>query len=125
MPLKILSAIVAVSSMGNVLAVLFTQGRGKLEDSFVVAKFILTSLLSVIQELGREGILPFSSFFGSNKPYDTPMAGLFTQWFMTSLLVSAIPQGDAYLFMLNGTSNRRALLRVLNPPQRHPTHYPS
>ncbi|KAI0766302.1 APC amino acid permease [Irpex lacteus] len=91
---RILGLIVAISSLGNVLAVIFTQGR-------------------VIQELGREGILPFSSFFASNQPYDAPMAGLFSQWFMTSLLVTTIPPGDAYLFMLNASSYPLSIINTL------------
>lgn len=30
----------------------------------------------VNQELGREGILPFSKIWGSNRPFDAPLAGL-------------------------------------------------
>ncbi|KAI0084673.1 amino acid/polyamine transporter I, partial [Irpex rosettiformis] len=91
---RILSLIVAISSLGNVLSVIFTQGR-------------------VIQELGREGILPFSGFFASNEPYDAPMAGLFSQWFMTSLLVTTVPPGDAYLFMLNASSYPLSIINTL------------
>lgn len=60
---------------------------------------------TVIQELGREGVLPFSAFFASNKPFDAPLAGLLSQYLVTAVLVSAIPPGDAYLFMLNGSSH--------------------
>ncbi|KAI0084678.1 amino acid/polyamine transporter I, partial [Irpex rosettiformis] len=91
---RILSLIVAISSLGNVLSVIFTQGR-------------------VIQELGREGILPFSGFFASNKPYNAPMAGLFSQWLMTSLLVTTVPPGDAYLFMLNASSYPLSIINTL------------
>ena len=55
----------------------------------------------VVQELGREGVLPFSGFFASTKPFNTPLAGLFEQWFITSSVVLLVPPGDAYLFMLN------------------------
>ncbi|KAI0945356.1 hypothetical protein AcW1_001599 [Taiwanofungus camphoratus] len=79
---RFLSAVVATSTFANVLAVLFTQGR-------------------VIQELGREGILPFSALFASNKPFDAPLSGLSAQWLVTCTLVLAVPAGDAYLFMLN------------------------
>lgn len=58
----------------------------------------------VVQELGKEGILPFSSFFASNKPFGAPMAGLLEQWAINSLLVAFVPAGDAYHFMLNRTS---------------------
>ncbi|KAL6306037.1 amino acid transporter [Sparassis latifolia] len=88
-----LSAIVSMSALANVLAVLFTHGR-------------------VIQELGREGILPFSSFFASNKPFDAPLAGLFAQWFITCLLVVTVPPGDAYLFMLNMIAYPFALINA-------------
>ncbi|KAK7678702.1 hypothetical protein QCA50_018284 [Cerrena zonata] len=79
---RILSGVVAMSILGNILAVLFSMGR-------------------VVQELGKEGILPFSSFFASNKPFGAPMAGLFEQWAINSLLVAFVPAGDAYHFMLN------------------------
>ncbi|KAJ7206912.1 APC amino acid permease, partial [Mycena pura] len=47
---RALSVFIALSTLGNLLAGQFTQGR-------------------VIQELGREGILPYSAFFASNKPF--------------------------------------------------------
>ena len=56
---------------------------------------------TVVQELGREGVLPFSSLFASNKPFGAPFAGLFEQWLVTSGLVLLVPPGDAYLFMLS------------------------
>ncbi|KAI0342263.1 APC amino acid permease [Trametopsis cervina] len=91
---RVLSTIVAISCMGNVLAVLFSQGR-------------------VIQELGREGVIPFSSFFASNKPFDAPLAGLFAQWVMTGILVTSVPPGDAYQFMLNSSSYPGAIINTL------------
>lgn len=54
---RALSACIALSSLGNILSVLFTQSR-------------------VIQELGREGILPASVVFASSKPFGAPLAGL-------------------------------------------------
>lgn len=54
---RALSVFVALSALGNVLSVIFSQGR-------------------VNQELGREGILPFSKFWGSNRPFNAPLAGL-------------------------------------------------
>ena len=58
----------------------------------------------IVQELGREGILPWSSFFASDWPFNTPMAGLFAQWIMSSLYILLPPPGDAYLFVLSCTS---------------------
>jgi len=62
-----ISVIIALSAIGNVLSVLFSQGR-------------------VNQELGREGILPFSKFFASNKPFNSPFAGLGLQWAVTLIM---------------------------------------
>ncbi|KAH9852455.1 amino acid transporter [Lenzites betulinus] len=90
---RAVSVIVALSTLGNILAVLFTHGR-------------------VVQELGREGVLPFSSIFASNKPFNAPFAGLFEQWLVTSLLVLLVPPGDAYLFMLNLSSYPLALINM-------------
>ena len=55
----------------------------------------------VIQELGREGILPFSSFFASNQPLDAPTAALFSQWLICCITATAPPPGDAFNFILN------------------------
>ncbi|KAI0777262.1 amino acid transporter [Trametes elegans] len=90
---RTVSVIVALSTLGNILAVLFTHGR-------------------VVQELGREGVLPFSSIFASNKPFNAPLAGLFEQWFVTSTLVLLVPPGDTYLFMLNLSSYPLALINM-------------
>ncbi|KAF8838468.1 amino acid transporter [Paxillus ammoniavirescens] len=77
---RILSVVIALSMLGNMLVCLFSQSR-------------------VIQELGREGVLPYSSFFASNKPFNTPLVGLLTQYLASVLLMTLAPPGDAYLFM--------------------------
>ncbi|KAG6901145.1 hypothetical protein C0995_016511 [Termitomyces sp. Mi166 len=76
------SAIVALSALGNVLAVIFSHGR-------------------VNQELGREGILPFSKFWGSNRPFNAPLAGLAFHWAICLIVIFALPPGDAYSFVIN------------------------
>ncbi|KAJ7466833.1 APC amino acid permease [Mycena galericulata] len=89
-----LSAFIALSTLGNLLAGQFTQGR-------------------VIQELGREGILPYSAFFASNKPFGAPLAGLLTQYLVSCLFVVGPPPGDAYLFMISTSSYSLALINTL------------
>jgi len=89
-----LSVVIALSMLGNMLSILFTQGR-------------------VVQELGREGVLPFSSFFSSNKPFNAPLAGLFTQYLISVLLIVLAPPGDAYLFIVNYSSYPLALFNLL------------
>ncbi|KAJ7362306.1 APC amino acid permease [Mycena albidolilacea] len=91
---RALSACIALSSLGNVLSVLFTQGR-------------------VIQELGREGILPFSAFFATNKPFGAPLAGLAVLYFISVALVISPPPGDAYLFLLSMSSYSLTLINTL------------
>jgi hypothetical protein len=55
----------------------------------------------VIQELGREGVVPYSEFFASNKPFGAPFPGLFTQYLVSCMFLLLIPPGDAYLFMIS------------------------
>jgi amino acid transporter len=78
---RALSVFVALSAFGNVLSVIFSQGR-------------------IVQELGREGILPFSRFWASNRPFNAPLAGLFEHWLVSVIIMLAPPPGDAYNFIL-------------------------
>ncbi|KAG7289126.1 hypothetical protein NEMBOFW57_005489 [Staphylotrichum longicolle] len=77
-----LPAFVALSNIGNVLAVSFAHSR-------------------VNQELGREGILPWSKFWASTKPFNTPAASLFLHWIVTVIVLIAPPPGPAYNFIVN------------------------
>ncbi|KAL8286211.1 hypothetical protein RQP46_004699 [Phenoliferia psychrophenolica] len=54
---RVLSVFVALSALGNVMSVTFAQSR-------------------VNQELGKEGILPFTKFWSSNWPCGAPLPGL-------------------------------------------------
>ncbi|KAJ5095944.1 hypothetical protein NUU61_005300 [Penicillium alfredii] len=79
---KVMSVFVALSAFGNVLSVLFSQGR-------------------IVQELGREGVLPFSKIWASNWPFHSPAAGLFEHYIVSVIIMLAPPPGDAYNFLLN------------------------
>lgn len=76
------SVFVALSAFGNVMSVIFSQGR-------------------IIQQLGREGSLPFSRFFATQKPFNTPFVGLMQHWIVCIVTIVAPPPGDAYNFILN------------------------
>lgn len=78
---RALSVFVALSALGNVLSVIFSQGR-------------------LVQELGREGILPFSKFWASNRPLNAPFPGLMWHWLICAITILAPPPGDAYNFIL-------------------------
>ncbi|KAG6825519.1 hypothetical protein H0H92_003419 [Tricholoma furcatifolium] len=86
----------------------------RVEASHRYLKLIPYILLStVVQELGREGILPYSSFFASNKPFNAPLAGLFTQYLVSCAFMLAPPPGDAYLFMISLSSYSSAIINTL------------
>ncbi|KAI5468119.1 amino acid/polyamine transporter I [Mariannaea sp. PMI_226] len=90
---RALSVFVALSAFGNVLSVIFSQGR-------------------LVQELGREGILPFSRFWASNRPFNAPLAGLFEHWLICVIVILAPPPGDAYNFILNLISYPLAIVNA-------------
>ncbi|GMM37897.1 Mup1 protein [Saccharomycopsis crataegensis] len=79
---RAISVFVALSALGNVMSVIFSQGR-------------------IVQQLGRENILPFSSFFASQKPFNTPLVGLFEHFIICVITILAPPPGDAYNFIMN------------------------
>ncbi|KAE9363144.1 amino acid transporter [Stipitochalara longipes BDJ] len=90
---RVLSVFVALSAFGNVLSVIFSQGR-------------------LVQEIGREGILPFSRLWASNKPLNAPFMGLFEHWLVSVIIMIAPPPGDAYNFILNLISYPLAVVNV-------------
>ncbi|KAK5655204.1 hypothetical protein OQA88_6103 [Cercophora sp. LCS_1] len=90
---RALSVFVALSAFGNVLSVIFSQGR-------------------LVQELGREGVLPFSRFWASNRPFNAPLAGLFEHWLVSVIIMLAPPPGDAYNFILNLISYPLAIVNT-------------
>ncbi|KAF8678630.1 hypothetical protein AX14_004685 [Amanita brunnescens Koide BX004] len=78
---RLLSFFVALSVLGSVMASQFT------DESF--------------EKLGREGIFPLSGFLSSNKPFNTPFAGLFTQYIIACGLLFVTPPGDGFVFLLS------------------------
>lgn len=79
---KAASVFIALSALGNVMSVIFSQGR-------------------IIQLLGREGVLPFPKFFATSRPFNSPFVGLFEHWVVCVITILAPPPGDAYNFILN------------------------
>lgn len=79
---KAAAVFVGLSALGNVLSVIFSQGR-------------------IIQQLGREGILPFPNFFASSKPFNSPFVGLLQHFIVCVVTIIAPPSSDAYNFILN------------------------
>ena len=79
---RTLPIFVALSNMGNVLAVSFAHAR-------------------LNQEFGKEGLLPFSQFWASVKPFNAPAAALFLHWIVTVIVLVAPPAGPAYNFIVD------------------------
>ncbi|TID16827.1 high affinity methionine permease [Venturia nashicola] len=79
---KALSLLVAISAFGNLIAVLIGQSR-------------------VIRECGRQGVLPFASFWTSTRPFGTPLGPYFLKWAVTVLMILAPPAGDAFNFIVD------------------------
>ncbi|KAI5777735.1 amino acid/polyamine transporter I [Geopyxis carbonaria] len=79
---RVLPVFVALSNLGNVLAVAFAHAR-------------------VNQEFAKEGILPFSRFFASTKPFNAPAAALLLHWAVTVIVLVAPPPGEAYEFLVD------------------------
>ncbi|CZT50434.1 probable low-affinity methionine permease [Rhynchosporium secalis] len=90
---RALSVFVALSAFGNVLGVIFSNGR-------------------LVQEIGREGILPFSRFWSSNKPCNAPFVGLFEHWLVSVIVMLGPPPGDVYNFILNLISYPMSIVNV-------------
>lgn len=74
-----LNVLILLSAYGNLLAVLIGQSR-------------------LIREIGRQGVLPFTSFWVSTKPFGTPLGPYLLKWAMTFVMIVAPPAGDAFQF---------------------------
>ncbi|KAM4066360.1 amino acid permease [Hirsutella rhossiliensis] len=79
---RVLPIFVALSNLGGILAASFVNSR-------------------LIQELAKEGLLPFSRFWASTRPFNSPAASLFLHWIVTTIVLFAPPGGPAYTLLVN------------------------
>ncbi|KAK0707894.1 amino acid permease-domain-containing protein [Lasiosphaeris hirsuta] len=77
---KGLNFLIALSSFGNIVAVLLGQSR-------------------LIRECGRQGVLPFPRFWASTRPFGTPLGPYAVKYALTVLMIVAPPAGDAFNFI--------------------------
>lgn len=91
---KALPALVAISALGHLLGVAYTVPR-------------------VIQELAKDGVMPFPSVFRDNRPFRTPLAAMFVHLGVTILFVCAPPAGDAFNFVVSLSTYPGTLLLTL------------
>jgi len=83
---RILPCLIIVSAFGNIAATSFAQAR-------------------VNQELGKDALLPFSSFFAgrSNRWHteEPPTPGLFLHWLVSVAVIIVPPPGEIYNFLVD------------------------
>jgi amino acid transporter len=79
---KILPILVALSCVGNIIAVTIGQAR-------------------IFREVARQGLLPYPTFFASTRPFGTPLGPVALKYAITVLAISAIPARDAFNFLLD------------------------
>lgn len=84
---------VLLSAFGNLLAVLVNQSRQ-------------------IREIGRQGVLPWTEFWVSTKPFGTPLGPYLLKWAFTFLMIVAPPAGDAFQFVVSLKSYPEAIFHV-------------
>ncbi|KAI0895144.1 amino acid transporter [Annulohypoxylon nitens] len=77
-----LNVLVLLSAFANLLAVVIGHSR-------------------VIREIGRQGVLPWTEFWVSTKPFGTPAAPYFLLWVITFIMIVAPPAGDAFQFVVS------------------------
>lgn len=76
---KALNVLVLLSAFGNLLAVLIGQSR-------------------LIREIGRQGVLPWTQFWVSTRPFGTPIGPYLLKWAVTFIMIVGPPAGDAFQF---------------------------
>ncbi|KAM0330169.1 hypothetical protein ACHAQA_004342 [Verticillium albo-atrum] len=84
---------VLLSSFGNLLAVLISQSRQ-------------------IREIARQGVLPWTTFWVSTKPFGTPIGPYLLKWAFTFLMIVTPPAGDAFQFVVSLKSYPDAMFDV-------------
>ncbi|KAF6791397.1 high affinity methionine permease [Colletotrichum sojae] len=87
---NVLNFLVLLSAFGNLLAVLIGSSR-------------------MIREIGRQGVLPFTDFWVSTKPFGTPLGPYLLKWGMTFIMIVAPPAGDAFSFVVDLASYPSAM----------------
>ena len=97
---------ICISALGYISAKCFTQSRGGHYVALLSVNDVDTEETNdaVIQELGREGVLPYSRAFASNAPYNTPFTALILQWAMCTFWIFTPPPGTHTTLSLISTA---------------------
>lgn len=79
---RVLSALVALSALGNVMSVTFAQAR-------------------INQELAKEGVIPWPKFWASNWPCKSPFGSLILHFIPSAIIILAPPPGEIYALIID------------------------
>ncbi|EAW11065.1 high affinity methionine permease [Aspergillus clavatus NRRL 1] len=79
---RALNILICLSAFGNLLAVLIGQSR-------------------LLRECGRQGVLPWTRFWTSTRPFGTPLGPYALKWALTIIMILAPPAGDAFNFVVD------------------------
>lgn len=85
------SVLIAISAMGNVMTVTYAHSR-------------------IIQELAKEGVVPYPQFWASTWPFGAPSAGLLLHFIPSFIMIIGVPFGDAYNFIVNVEGYARSIV---------------
>ena len=88
------SVFVALSALGNVMTVTYGHSR-------------------VNQEIAKEGVLPLGTFWATTWPIGAPTGGLFLHFIPSIIMITAVPYGDAYNFIIDVEGYPRAIVFLL------------
>ncbi|KAF7557040.1 hypothetical protein G7046_g6128 [Stylonectria norvegica] len=89
---RVLNFLVALSAFGNLLAGTVGQSR-------------------MVREIGRQGVLPYTNFWVSTKPFGTPLGPYLVNFVITIIMIVAPPAGDAFTFVVTLQTYPSALFR--------------
>ncbi|RJE25471.1 Amino acid permease [Aspergillus sclerotialis] len=111
-----LPVLVAISALGHLLGVAFTVQPGSLGlsklQSISNSPQALSLAARVIQELGKDDIVPFPNLVMQNRPFRTPIVALFVHLAVTIIFICAPPAGEAFNFVVELSSYPTTVLMI-------------
>ncbi|KAF2120982.1 amino acid permease-domain-containing protein [Lophiotrema nucula] len=91
---RVLPVVISLSSLGNVFAQTFANGRVK-------------------QEFAKEGVLPFSRLWASDWPVKAPSGGIFLHWLFSFVLIIGPKTSDVYPFVTTLSTYTQSWIKFL------------
>ena len=113
-----LSALIVISTFGNILTTIIASSRIIRECGRWV--YLLFDLYPSLIIRHRQGVLPFTKFWVSTQPFNTPLGPYLTKWLLTTIVIIAPPPGDAFDFSLSPHFNKSALHNRAHVISRRP-----